>query len=106
MPKATINHPDRLFPADSATRNIARNLYEGVRSLPIISPHGHTDPSWFALDERFPDAVDLLIKPDHYVFRMLYSQGIPMRSLGVPTIDGSEVENDIIYTRKHWNNHR
>ena len=99
MSRATINHPDRLFPADAATREIARSLYEEVRSLPIVSPHGHTDPEWFARNERFPDAVDLLIKPDHYVFRMLYSQGIPMESLGVPTVDGSPVETD---SRKIW----
>ena len=99
MLRATINHPDRLFPADATIREIARSLYEEVRSLPIVSPHGHTDPEWFARNERFPDAVDLLIKPDHYVFRMLYSQGIPMESLGVPTVDGSPVETD---SRKIW----
>jgi glucuronate isomerase len=95
----SFNHPDRLFPADPAVRKIARDLYAGVRDLPIVSPHGHTDPAWFALNERFPDAVDLLIKPDHYVFRMLYSQGIRMESLGVPTADGSPVEGD---SRKIW----
>ena len=99
MSQFSFNHDDRLFPADPATRDIARALYGRVRDLPIVSPHGHTDASWFALDERFPDAVDLLIKPDHYVFRMLYSQGVPMESLGVPTADGSEVESD---SRKIW----
>jgi glucuronate isomerase len=99
MSQSAFNHPDRLFPADPTVREIARSLYAGVRDLPIVSPHGHTDPSWFALDERFLDAVDLLIKPDHYVFRMLYSQGIPMQSLGVPTTDGSAVETD---SRKIW----
>ncbi|MEO1421259.1 MAG: glucuronate isomerase, partial [Pseudomonadota bacterium] len=62
-----VLHPDRLFPADHAQRDIARNLYEIVRSLPIVSPHGHTDPSWFALNEPFPDPAQLLIVPDHYV---------------------------------------
>ena len=88
MSKSGMNHPQRLFPADPAIRSIASGLYQSVRDLPIVSPHGHTDPSWFALDERFPDAVDLLIKPDHYVFRMLYSQGISLESLGIPTADG------------------
>ena len=97
---SSFNHPDRLFPADPGTRSIAQNLYERVRDLPIVSPHGHTDPAWFAYDERFPDAVDLLIKPDHYVFRMLYSQGIRLESLGIPTADGSAVETD---ARKIWN---
>ncbi len=65
MSTAKINHPQRLFPADPAIRDIAASLYESVRNLPIISPHGHTDPSWFALNEPFPDAFELLDKPDH-----------------------------------------
>ncbi len=87
-------HPDRLFPTDPGVRNIARELYSTVASLPIISPHGHTDPAWFALDEEFPDAVELLIKPDHYLVRMLYSQGISLESLGIPALDGSVSETD------------
>jgi len=87
-------HPDRLFPADAGTRSIARALYAGVRDLPIISPHGHTDPAWFALDEPFPDPATLFVKPDHYVFRMLYSQGVPLEALGVPAADGRPVEAD------------
>ncbi|MEE4538232.1 MAG: glucuronate isomerase [Erythrobacter sp.] len=92
-------HPDRLFSSDPTQRAIARRLYETVADLPIVSPHGHTDPSWFALNEPFPDPAQLLITPDHYVFRMLYSQGVRMEDLGVPTIDGSEVEQD---GRKIW----
>jgi glucuronate isomerase len=74
---------DRLFPADPTTRSIAGRLYAGVRDLPIVSPHGHTNPRWFAEDEAFPDPAQLFIVPDHYVFRMLYSQGISMEQLGV-----------------------
>ena len=59
MSTVSINHPDRLFPAGPELRRIAIDLYESVCDLPIVSPHGHTDPAWFALDERFPDAVDL-----------------------------------------------
>ncbi|MBG6119771.1 MULTISPECIES: glucuronate isomerase [unclassified Sphingobium] len=76
-------HPDRLLPAEPATRLIARQLYDSVASLPIVSPHGHTDPAWFAKNEAFGDATDLLLKPDHYIFRMLYSQGIPLEALGI-----------------------
>jgi glucuronate isomerase len=86
--------PDRLFPAEARTRDIARSLYAGVRDLPIVSPHGHTDPAWFALDEPFADPAELLIIPDHYVFRMLYSQGVALESLGIPTVDGSATESD------------
>ncbi|MCE7796755.1 glucuronate isomerase [Sphingobium sufflavum] len=82
-------HPDRLLPAEPATRAIARELYSSVAALPIVSPHGHTDPSWFAQNESFGNATELLLVPDHYVFRMLYSQGIAMEDLGVrnPGVD-------------------
>ena len=75
--------PDRLFPADPATRSIARALYAQIAALPIISPHGHTDPAWFAGNEAFGNATDLLLVPDHYLLRMLYSQGVPMEAMGV-----------------------
>jgi len=92
-------HEDRLFPAEETTRNIARRLYKSVKSLPILSPHGHTDPSWFADNQNFSNPADLLIKPDHYVFRMLYSQGVRLEDLGIPSADGSPVEAD---PRKVW----
>src|ERR1700753_794034 len=76
-------HPDRFFPADSGTRAIARALFARVESLPILSPHGHTDPKWFATDAPFEDATSLFLWPDHYVTRMLYSQGITLEQLGL-----------------------
>jgi glucuronate isomerase len=76
-------HPDRLLPADPATRDIARRLYAEVAGLPILSPHGHTDPAWFARNEAFANATALLVTPDHYLLRMLYSQGVPLEALGV-----------------------
>ncbi|PWC74974.1 glucuronate isomerase [Azospirillum sp. TSH64] len=87
-------HPDRLFPSDPTQRAIARRLYGEVAALPIVSPHGHTDPSWFAQNEAFPDPASLFVKPDHYAFRMLYSQGIPLEQLGVPRKDGGETSTD------------
>lgn len=87
-------HPDRLFPVDPASREVARRLYESVRDLPIISPHGHTDPRWYAENEPFPDPATLFVIPDHYVFRMLYSQGVRLEDLGLATKDGSAVERD------------
>ncbi|MGX9461253.1 glucuronate isomerase [Shewanella sp. A14] len=77
-------HPNRLFSSDPHVIEIATKLYEKIKDLPIISPHGHTDPSWFNLNNNFGNATDLLIKPDHYVFRMLYSQGIDLTELGIP----------------------
>lgn len=76
-------HEDRLFPADEKTRAIARRLYDGIKDLPIVSPHGHTQAGWFARNEPFPDPVTLFVQPDHYVFRMLYSQGISFEELEI-----------------------
>ncbi|CAO3458418.1 Uronate isomerase (EC 5.3.1.12) [Azospirillum argentinense] len=92
-------HPDRLFPSEPTQRDIARRLYAEVGHLPIISPHGHTDPSWFAKNEAFPNPAALFVVPDHYAFRMLYSQGVALESLGVPRTDGGAVESD---PRKIW----
>ena len=61
----------------------AQDLYDHVRGAPIVSPHGHCDPVWFADNAAFSDPAELLVIPDHYVFRMLYSQGVPLESLGV-----------------------
>ena len=80
-------HPDRLFPAEPSTRRLARSLYQTVRDLPVVSPHGHTDPRWYADNEPFPDPSALFIVPDHYVFRMLYSHGLPLESLGIARRD-------------------
>jgi glucuronate isomerase len=96
MTRPLVFHDDRLFPADERTRGIARALYGQVKNLPIISPHGHTDPAWFATNAPFEDATDLLLAPDHYLFRMLYSQGVSLDSLkvrskaGVPSTDPRE----------------
>lgn len=82
-------HPDRLFSADPSQRAIARRLHAGIIDLPIISPHGHTDPAWFSHNAAFENATELLLLPDHYVFRMLYSQGVDLDALGIPRADGS-----------------
>jgi glucuronate isomerase len=86
---------DRLFPAEAATRKIAKALYAHVRTLPIISPHGHTQADWFVRNEPFPDPAKLFVQPDHYVYRMLYSQGITMEDLEI----GKEELKD---ARKVW----
>ncbi len=89
-----IIHPHRLFSAEPRQRDIAIALYETVKDLPIVSPHGHTDPSWFAHNRNFDNASDLLIIPDHYVFRMLMSQGIQLSDLGISQPSGGESEMD------------
>ncbi len=99
-PVEWILNLDRFFDPDPATRVAAREIYVSVADLPIVSPHGHVDVRLFAqADSSFGTPCDLLIIPDHYVFRMLYSQGIPLETLGVPTWDGSPVEKD---HRKIW----
>jgi glucuronate isomerase len=75
--------PDRLLPADPATRDVARGLYESVQDLPIISPHGHVAPQLLLDDEPFSDPADLLITHDHYVTRLLHAAGVDLATLGV-----------------------
>ncbi len=84
----TLLHEDRLFPPDATTRAIAKRLYASVKCLPIVSPHGHTQAAWFAHNQPFPDPARLFVQPDHYVYRMLYSQGVSMDDLeiGVPEL--------------------
>jgi glucuronate isomerase len=88
MAKALQFNEDTLFPAEPAARAVAQRLYREVADLPIISPHGHTDPQWFAQNEPFTNATELLLAPDHYLYRMLYSQGIDLDALGVGSRSG------------------
>ena len=76
-------HPDRLFPVDPATRTLARALYDAVADMPIVSPHGHTDPRWWGENKAFTDPAALFVTPDHYVTRMLVSQGVSFQALGI-----------------------
>jgi len=92
-------HPDRLLPSDPEQRAVARRLYDGVRDLPIVSPHGHCDPRWFAENRPFDNPAQLFVVPDHYIYRMLYSQGVKLEDLGVRRVDGGPVESD---PRKIW----
>ena len=93
-------NPDRFFSPEPSQRHAARELYSSVKDLPLICPHGHVDPRLFADPEyQFGSPTELLLIPDHYVFRMLYSQGNRLEELGIPTIDGSPTESD---HRKIW----
>jgi glucuronate isomerase len=94
-------HPDRLFPVDTDTRVVARRLYAEVAALPIISPHGHTDPEWWATDAPFGNASELLLHPDHYVFRMLYSQGVPLEFLGICNTDADPRESWRLFAERY-----
>lgn len=92
--------PDRFFDPEPGQRNLARELYASVRDLPLICPHGHVDPRLLAdPDYDFGSPAELFIIPDHYILRMLYSQGAPMEALGVPRVDSGPVEQD---HRKIW----
>ena len=92
-------NPDRYFSAIPAVREIARELYREVATLPLVCPHGHVDPKLLALDDPFPDPAALIVIPDHYIVRMLYSQGVAMERLGIPRTDGNAVERD---PRRIW----
>ena len=87
-------NPDRLLPIEPDARAIARRLFAEVEHRPIISPHGHTEPVWYAENAPFRDPASLFVIPDHYIFRMLYSQGVPLEALGVPRVDAAPVEQD------------
>ena len=94
-----MRHPDRYFDADPAVRGVARALYQQTAALPLVCPHGHVDPEILASGRPFPDPAALLVIPDHYLLRMLYSQGVPLEDLGVPRLDGKPVETN---PRKIW----
>ena len=95
-------HEDRLFPADPGTRRIAKALYEQVRALPIVSPHGHTQASWFAKNEPFPDPAKLLVQPDHYIYRMLLSQGVSLEDLEIGKVELKDARKVWRIFAKHY----
>ena len=94
-------HEDRYFDSDPIIRRKARSLYDQTRALPIVSPHGHVDAAILARNDSFADPASLIVTPDHYILRMLYSRGVSLESLGVPSIDGKppNAEKD---PRKIW----
>ena len=92
-------HSHRYFDATEPVKSIAYDLYEHIIDFPILSPHGHVEPQLLAENQPFPDPTELIIIPDHYIYRLIYSQGIPLESMGVPTRDGTPVESD---HRKIW----
>ena len=94
-------HEDRYFDPDPTTRNLARELYESTRALPIVSPHGHVEAAMLAANEPFADPASLIVTPDHYILRLLYSRGVSLESVGVRRLDDTVavVETD---PRKIW----
>ncbi|MGY1773154.1 glucuronate isomerase [Blastococcus sp. SYSU D00813] len=103
-PDALDRHPDRLLPAEPGVRAVARRLYDAVRGLPILSPHGHVDPRILADDVPFPDPAALFVTPDHYVTRLLHASGIPLAELGVGRGPLSEPQARAVWRRlcEHW----
>jgi len=85
---AAVLEADRFFDPDPTVRRVARELYDGTRALPIVSPHGHVDPAILARNERFAEPAALIVQPDHYILRLLYARAIPLEALGVPRRDG------------------
>jgi glucuronate isomerase len=93
-------HEDRVFDPEPSVRRLARTLYEATAGLPIVSPHGHVDPRILADDAPFPEPTALIVRPDHYILRMLYSRGLPLEALGIEPLDGTgQVERD---PRRVW----
>ena len=96
---ALVLHEDRFFDPEPSVRRVARALYDETRLLPLVCPHGHVDPRLLAEDAPFPEPTALLVAPDHYIVRLLYSRGVPMEALGIPTRDGTPVETN---PRRVW----
>jgi glucuronate isomerase len=101
-------HADRLLPADPGVRAIARRLFDAVRELPIISPHGHVDPRLLLENAPFPDPAALFVTPDHYVTRLLHASGVGLDQLGVgreplPEAQAREVWRHLC---AHWDAYR
>jgi glucuronate isomerase len=107
-PAALAPHPDRLFPTDPGARAVARRLHAATAGLPILSPHGHVDPQLLVDDLPFADPAELLITPDHYVKRLLHSNGVGLEQLGVGgSADGEALPEDqsrAVWRRlcEHW----
>ena len=98
-------HADRYFSPDSAQRRLARELYQSVAALPLVCPHGHVDARLFAdPDTHFANLAELFIIPDHYIFRMLYAQGVRLEDLGVPRLDSAPHSGGAVQTdpRRVW----
>ena len=91
--------PHRALPFPAEQRSIAWEIYSETKDLPLICMHGHVEPEVLAEDVPFADPAQLLIVPDHYVFRMLASQGIEPARLGVPRLDAGPIETD---SRRIW----
>lgn len=87
-------HPDRALPAEPSLRRLAREIYDSVRDLPIISMHGHVEAELLAANEPFPDPAELLVRPDHYLVRALVAAGVPHGALGVGRLGTPDVETD------------
>jgi len=98
LPRINLN-PDRFFDPDPAIRRVAREIYQETSQLPLICPHGHVEARLLAANDPFPEPTALILQPDHYILRMLYSRGVGLEQLGVPTRDGSPVERD---PRRIW----
>ena len=101
-------HPDRLLPSEPGLRTTARRLYQSVKDLPIISPHGHVPAQWLAKDIPFTDPTSLLITPDHYVNRMLHAHGVELSELGVaqPTLSESQSRDAFRTLCSYWSAYR
>ena len=99
MAESLVLNEDRFFDPDPAIRRAARSLYEETRELPLVCPHGHIEARLLAENEAFPEPTELIVVPDHYIFRMLYSRGIPMEMLGIPARDGTRERRD---PRESW----
>jgi len=85
----------RIFDLSVAHHRTAAEIFESAADLPLVCPHSHIDPWLLAdADARFLDPAALFVIPDHYVVRMLISQGISLDELGIFPINEGDRSYD------------
>jgi glucuronate isomerase len=87
MARTLSLHADRALPAEPEQRAIAREIYAAISSLPLVSMHGHVDVKDILDNVAFGDPTELFVLPDHYLRRMLVSQGYGNHELGIIPLD-------------------
>lgn len=74
----------KIFDLNNPQHKTALEIFQSAADLPLICPHSHVDP-WLLADPdmRFENPAALFVIPDHYVLRMLVSQGVSFEDLGI-----------------------
>ena len=66
--------------------DVAKNLYDAVRDLPIVDYHCHLSPKEILEDREFPDTAQIWLGGDHYKWRLMRACGVPRDCEGQPAL--------------------